>query len=305
MNLDEELRRTLMSEADRSEPPGVNAHHILARGKLRRRRRTTVQAGAAAAVLAVIGAGAFGFTRADWTSTLPAIPPTPTTTAPLPTARTLPTWDCVASQCLNAGIYRVGLGIGDDGKPLSGELHVPWSDWASDSFRHRIWKESDAGSVVLNVYEPKALAGPEPCDAERTVDLGPIAEANDVAGRLSDLPQFSVAEGPTVVQAFGRETIHLRIRAHRLRCEPPARGDQYQLAAIHGGDGVGTWEDRLPAIPVADSTLAPGRRVVIDLWVVDLDGQNIVVEARQEGSPTATAVKQLDAVRQAVRFVSE
>ena len=180
---------------------------------------------------------------------------------------------------------------------------MPWSDWASDGLRHRVWKESGPGSVGLHVYEPKALAGPQPCDAERTVDLGVDATANDVAGRLSDLPQFTVAEGPTVVPAFGRETIHLRIQADSLRCEAAASGDQYVLAAIHGGDGAGTWEDRLPAVPTGDSTLDPGRRVVIDLWVLDLDGQNIVVEARQEGSPTATTVAQLDQVRQSVRFV--
>lgn len=304
MNLDEELRTTFASESERLEPPGVHAHDILARGRLRRRRRTTLKAGAAAAVIAVIGMGAFGFTRADRTSTLPAIPPTPTTAA-ADTARTLPTWDCGASQCLNAGTYRVGLGIGDDGKSLRGELVVPWSDWASDGFLHRIWKESSAGSVVLNVYEPKALAGPQPCDAEKTVDLAPGATANDVARRLSDLPQFTVAEDPTVVPAFGREAIHLRIQADRLRCEPPVVGGQYQLAAIHGGDGLGTWADRLPTRSEGESTLDPGRRVVIDFWVVNLDGQNIVVEARQEGSPTTATVTQLDQVRQLVRFVSE
>lgn len=306
MNLDEELRRTFASESERLEPPGVDALDILARGKLRRRRRIRLQAGAAAAVLAVIGVGAFGFTRAGRTSTLPAIPPTPTTTAAAaPTARTLPDWNCVEGQCLSAGTYRVGLGIGDDGKSLGGELHVPRSDWSSDGLRHRVWKDSGPGAVVLNVYEPKALAGPQPCDPDTTVALAPGATANDVAGRLSDLPQFTVVERPTVVPAFGRETIHLRIQADRLRCEPPARGNQYQLAAIYGGDGLGTWEDRLPAIPLGDSTVDPGRRVVIDFWVVALDGQNIVVEARQEGSPTAATVTQLDQLRQSVRFVSK
>ncbi len=304
MNLDEELRTTFASQSQRLEPPDVDAYDILARGKLRRRRRTTLQAGAAAAVLAVIGMGAFGLTRADRTSTLPAIP-TPTTTAAVPTASTLLTWDCGASQCLTAGTYRVGLGIGDDSKFLHGQLQVPWSDWASDGFLHRVWKDSGPGSVVLNVYEPKALAGPQPCDADKSVDLGPDPTPNDVAGRLSDLPQFTVAEGPTVVPAFGRDTIHLRIKADSLRCETAASGDKYVLAAIHGGDGSGTWEDRLPAEPTGDSTLDPGRRVVIDLWVLDLDGQSIVVEARQEGSPTPTTVAQLDQVRQSVRFVAE
>ena len=34
MNLDEELRTTFASESGRLEPPGVDAHDILARGKL-------------------------------------------------------------------------------------------------------------------------------------------------------------------------------------------------------------------------------------------------------------------------------
>lgn len=304
MNLDEELRTTFASQSQRLEPPSVDAHDILARGKLRRRRRTTLQAGAAAAVLTVIGMGAFGFTRADWTSTLPAIPPTTTTTA-APTARTLPAWGCVEGHCLPAGTYRVALGIGDDGKTLSGQLHVPWSDWASDSFHHRVWKESGGGAVGLHVYEIRAVAGPQPCDAERVLALEQGATVNDVVARLSDLPQFTVAEGPTVVPAFGRETIHLRIQADSLRCEAAASGDQYVLAGIFGGDGLGTYGNLLPTRSEGESTLDPGRRVVVDFWVLDLDGQNIVVEARQEGSPTAATVTQLDQVRQSVRFVSE
>ena len=39
MNLDEELRTTFASESERLEPPYVDAHGILAGGKLRRRRR--------------------------------------------------------------------------------------------------------------------------------------------------------------------------------------------------------------------------------------------------------------------------
>ncbi len=91
------------------------------------------------------------------------------------------------------------------------------------------------------MYEIRALAGPRPCDAERVLPLEQDATVNDVVGRLSGLPQFTVAEGPTVVSAFGRETIHLRIQADSLRCEAAASGDQYILAGIYGGDGLGTY----------------------------------------------------------------
>ncbi|HYO17862.1 MAG TPA: hypothetical protein VES02_04250 [Dermatophilaceae bacterium] len=182
---------------------------------------------------------------------------------------------------------------------------MPWGAWASDGFAHRVWKESAGGSVGLSVYEPRAVAGPQPCDVDKSVDLGPVATVDDVVGRLGDLPQFTVVEGPSAVPAFGRETTHLRIQADRLRCEPAVPGARYQLAGIYGGDGLGTYGNLIPTVSEGESTVDPGRRVVIDLWVFDLDGQNIVVEARQEGSHTAMAVEQLDQVRQSVRFGSE
>lgn len=78
MNLDEELRTILVSESERREPPSMDAQGTLARGKARWRRPTMLQVGAAASMVAVIGVGAFGFTRADHTTTLSAIAPTST-----------------------------------------------------------------------------------------------------------------------------------------------------------------------------------------------------------------------------------
>ncbi|MEO6020420.1 MAG: hypothetical protein ABIP45_09255 [Knoellia sp.] len=185
------------------------------------------------------------------------------------------------------------------------QLDVPWRDWSSDGFLHRVCKESGSGSVVFNVYEPKALAGPQPCDPDKTVDLAHGATVNDVAGRLSDLPEFTAVDGPAARPAFWVEAIHLRIHSDSLRCEPTASSNQYQLAANLGQDGFLMNTDLLPAVPSGEPTPSPGHRVVIDFWIVDLDGQNIVVEARQEGTPTATTVTQLDQVRRSVRFVSE
>ena len=246
----------------------------------------------AAAVVAVIGIGAFGFAQSARTATLPASPAT-TRTAPI--APTLLDWDCEGRGCLDPGTYRVWLGTGDDGDTLSAELRVPWRDWSSDGFGHRIWKEGAGGSVMLNVYEPSALAGSQPCT--QTVGLAPDATVDDVVGRLSGLPQFTVVDGPTAVPAFGRETVHLQIRADSLRCEPPA--DQYNLAEIYAGDGGDDYVDG------GDSDIDLGHPVVVDLWVFDLEGQNIVVEARHEGDPTAATTRQLESVLQSLQFVSE
>ena len=293
MNLDEELRTAFVSEAERREPPLVDAHGILARGKARqRRRRVMVQAGVAAAVVAVIGIGAFGFAQSARTATLPAAPP-----STVPIAPTLLDWDCDGRGCLDPGTYRVWLGTGDDGDRLSVELRVPWRDWSSDGFSHHIRKDDDGGRVTLNVYEPSGLAGSQPCP--QTVGLAPDATVDDVVGRLSGLPQFTVVDGPTTLSAFGRETVHLRIRADSLRCEPPA--DWYHLAEIYGGDGG----DAYLNADGGDSRIALGHPVLVDLWVFDLEGQNIVVEARHEGDPTAATTRQLESVLQSLRFVSE
>ncbi|MXI40411.1 hypothetical protein GRW07_24405, partial [Escherichia coli] len=44
------------------------------------------------------------------------------------------------------------------------------------------------------------------------------------------------------------------------------------------------------------SDITPGQRVLLDLWVIDVAGQPIVVEARQEGAPTRDQVEQLSGV---------
>ena len=54
-----------------------------------------------------------------------------------------------------------------------------------------------------------------------------------------------------------------------------------------------------------DSDVNLGREILIDFWVFDLDGQNIVVEARHEGNPSEEMMSQLYQVTQSVRFISE
>ena len=43
-----------------------------------------------------------------------------------------------------------------------------------------------------------------------------------------------------------------------------ASGDQYVLAGIFGGDGLGTYGNLLPTRTEGESTLDPGRRVVVE-----------------------------------------
>ena len=109
---------------------------------------------------------------------------------------------------------------------------MPWRDWSSDVSATGSGRTATGNGDAERVRAQRP-GGSQPCT--ETVVLAPDATVDDVVGRLSDLPQFTVVDGPTVVSAFGREAVHLRIRADSLWCEPPA--DQYNLAEIFGGDG--------------------------------------------------------------------
>ena len=45
-----------------------------------------------------------------------------------------------------------------------------------------------------------------------------------------------------------------------------------------------------------------GRQVIIEFWVLTLEGKPIVVEARQEGNPGDAIIQELDKVRESLTF---
>jgi hypothetical protein len=111
---------------------------------------------------------------------------------------------------------------------------------------------------------------------------------------LTTLPQFAVLDGPRALPAFGRDTRYLQVRADRLSCPADTDPDaQYNLAHIYGSDGYD---------PDFDSDIDPDQPVLIDFWVLELEGKPIVVEARQEGRPEDAMVQGLDQVRESLTF---
>ena len=116
---------------------------------------------------------------------------------------------------------------------------------------------------------------------------------DDVVRLLTTLPQFAVVDGPRALRAFGRDTRYLKVRADRVSC-PAGPGTQYNLADIYGGDGSE------PVI--GDSDIDPGRPVLIEFWVLELEGKPIVVEARQEGIPDDAMIRGLDQLRESLTF---
>jgi hypothetical protein len=295
MNLEEEIREELVAQSERRETPPVDLAGLMAHADSRRRHRTPLRLAVAAAVVAILGGGAFWFTQDIRTLPEPAAPlpsdaPSSVEVAPILSDSTCP------ERCLEPGTYAVR--VADRGKLLGGEVTVEADGWESVRYLHRVSRSGPGGAVMLNVYEPLAFASRRPCVNETA--LAPDATVDDVARRLAYLPQFEVVEGPTAVPAFGHETLHLRIQADRIRCSEALDPDpdthaQYNLADIAGV--IGDWS--------GDSDIDPGQPVLIDLWVLELEGHNIVVEARQEGSPTNEMIEQLDQVRTSLEFVAQ
>ena len=285
MNLDQRLADAAHGIAQQVDPPEVDLDTIRHKSHTSRRR-----AAAAVAVVAVAVALA----------AIPQLSGRPST-APLPATR--PTSevvqilsDCSVPQCLQPGTYEVGLGRDSSARVWHARLVVQGGGWDAEGYVHRVSLTGMGGSVVLNVYQPYDLAGPDPCDADgASVRVAPDATTDEVVRLLATLPQFAVVDGPHTLTAFGREARYLQVVADPVTC-PPVDGVQYNLADIYGGDGRSVG---------GDSDIDPAQRVLIRFWVVDLAGKPVVVEARQEGNPEQVLVDRLDQVRESVTFSTD
>jgi hypothetical protein len=268
------------------DPPEVDLESVRARARSNS-RRTVALALAAAVVAVALGAAPLLDEGRSRTVPQPAVPPRSVIVLPLPFT------DCRAEPCLRPRVYGIPLGLDAEGRRLRAKLVVPTSGWDSAWDAHRISRSSAEGEVVLSVYQPHGFPTTHrPCDAEARTTVATDATVDDVAHELSSLPQFAVVDGPHARPAFGRATRYLKVRAERLTCDR-AHGDNYQLADIYWGAG----EE-----PGGESAIEPGRPVLIEFWVLDLDGKPVVVEARQEGAPGEALVRQLDQVRESLTF---
>jgi hypothetical protein len=54
--------------------------------------------------------------------------------------------------------------------------------------------------------------------------------------------------------------------------------------------------------PDVASHIDPGQQVLIEFWVLTIEGKLVVVEARQEGNPGDAIVQELDKVRESLTF---
>ena len=221
------------------------------------------------------------------------------TTAPQPAVtprseilRTLRDSDCAAGRCLRPNNYSIPLGQRLSGERLRARMTVRGEGWEAEGWLHRVSRADAGGTVVLSVYQPHEFAGPQPCEPDgATRGVAPDATVDDVVRLLTTLPQFAVAEG----------------RARSRRSAVPhatCRSGPTDSAALRSMRGT-TWRTSTGGTafePDFESHIDPDQPVLIEFWVLELEGKPVVVEARQEGTPTEALIQKLDQVRESLTF---
>ena len=293
MNLDQRLSDAARHVAERVEPPEVHLDAVRSRANANRRAKVALTVAAAIVAVGLAGIPLFAAGR-DTTTPQPAVSPGSDI------IRTLRDADCAAGRCLGPAYYGIPLGRDDSGRRLRARLTVHGDGWGADGPLHRVTREDSAGAVVLSVYQPHEFAGPQPCDVGGTRRVARDATVDDVVRLLATLPQFAVVEGPRALPAFGRDTMNLQVRANRVSC--PVRGAQYTLAHIYGADGYEPEFESQIDPDQFESDIDPDGQVLIEFWVLTLEGRPIVVEARQEGTPGVAIIRQLDQLRESLSF---
>ena len=286
MNLDQLLTDAAHHVADQVDPPEVDLATIRTRAHTNRRRTTALAVTAAAVTAALIGIPLLADHDRS-TAPQPAEPPTSHIIWTLRSA------DCAVGPCLKPRTYGIPLGQDGSAHRLRATVAVPTGGWGAQGDGHRISRANADGAVVLAVYQPSAIAGPQPCDVHGAqTPVATDATVDEVARLLTTLPQFAVVDGPRARSAFDRDTRYLKVRADRLSC-PAVHGARFQLADIYWGEGVGDG---------GESAIEPGHPVLIEFWVLELEGKPIVVEARQEGVPDDAMIRGLDQLRESLTF---
>ena len=143
-----------------------------------------------------------------------------------------------------------------------------------------------ATSGGLGVYRPLALADGSGCNGDApSVDVAGTAQA--LARQLARLPRSTVVLAPTPGQAFGHDAVHLRLRID----DDCPQGQGYRVAeTLRGSRGI-SYSD----VP---------REVVIDFWVVDVDGLAVVVDTWHQDGASSQRVDQIARTRDTITCVT-
>ena len=247
--------------------PAPDVDRLIIGGKVRQRRRNRTRLGVAAAVAVLVAGGAYGVTKIDHgTAVEPAGKPPQTTTSLTfgNTGTTIP-----------PGTYRILVGEND----AAVYANITFDSKAWRSYNDPVLLKANSNGGVA-VYSPLGLSAGTGCVSDNKLNTNLGDTPQSLAQQLAQLPQSTVLQSPTPVQAFGRDAVHLRLRINN-NCGPGV----YRVAqTTRGAHGI---------------TYDPVRAVVIDFWVVDQGGP-VVIETWHEINSPSGLVDQIARTRDSI-----
>lgn len=286
MTLDKELAAAFRQEAKMREVPLPDVEGLIRGGRARRRRRNVRRIGVAVSAAAVlVGGGAYAVAQVGpGDPGTVSVPPATSESEPSEPAAVPPSFQHLNRGSIEAGTYRMFVGADPAGVKIEADLTVTGSNWSNGD--QPVVSEGDTWAGV-GVYQPDALAGVDPCSGAwqgRAARGTPHA----LARQLARLPRSTVVQALTPTEAFGHDSIHLRLRIDD-RCPP---GEYFQIA--HG-----------PAGSRGISYGHPSKEVLIDFWVVDLNGTTVVVDMWHQVDAPTELVGRANQVLDSINFVAD
>ena len=188
---------------------------------------------------------------------------------------------------LRPGTFRILVGADPVGAPISADLTFAGTGWSAGNFPLLGDGESFGG---LGVYQPSALAARSGCD-------GDLVTSNVEGSPSSLAQQLTTLPGSTVLQP-ARSPSSSAATPSTLQVKIPQScpiSSYYRVAETPRG-GRGITYDR------PDLTLPP---VVMDFWVIELEGRAMVVDTWHQQGASADLVRRIAEARDSVTFVTD
>lgn len=214
-----------------------------------------------------------------------------TTTSGVTTATTNPgprdMGDLADFQVLPAGAYYL--------EPIPGtstrvSFTVPegWLSWTGTFKPSPANEDEYVGVTIATVNE----LIDDPCLSQTWSDPGPTVA--DLADGLAALPGMVVIEAPSEVTAFGFDGQHLIVEVPDIAFDP-ALGSEGFLDCVSGS--FHAWRG-----PAFDDRYYQGPRQHLEFWVLDVEGQRLLIEKTQFPASPPADLAELEAVVDSIRI---
>lgn len=262
MNLEEELRAVLGLEAEMRTTPTPDIEGMVNGGESRLRRRNTMRIGLVAAAVLLVGGGIYGATQLGDNDDDAGVANQPSESAEAGIPQSWPDNEAP----VEAGTYRTFAGLSEAGGTIEADFTIDGEGWEGSNYpvtgAAEGRGEASAPFAGFGVYQPESVAGGCRMEAGHK---DAATTPQQLVQQLIRLPRSEVVQQPARTEAFGGSAVHLQLRIDAA-CDEAA----YLVAEGPAGSrGISYFDKR----PQGDAGM-----VIVDFWVVDVDGTPVVVD---------------------------